>query len=200
MNIPLKINPREKKILIIGGVIVVLILAYLVIAWYGNIKGSMRENIETKKFILEKQLNKIPEKENMLRKSENLSNQLKILERGLLPGNKPPVAAARIQKILKEMALSLNINIKLEKALHTVDSGPYLGIPVEIGFTSTTEKLKKMIYRIKTSSLLLTIPDIKIRVSNKRNPANSYTTLTVKGFIKKPQISNDDRKEAGNAT
>ncbi len=200
MNVPLKINPREKKILIIGGVIAVLILAYLVIAWYGNIKGSMRESIEAKKFILVKQLNKIPEKENMLRKSENLSNQLKVLERGLLPGDKPPVAAARIQKTLKEMALSLNVNIKLEKALNTVDSGPYLGIPVEIGFTSTTEKLKKMIYRIKTSSLLLTITDIKIRVTNQRNPVNSYTTLTVKGFIKKPQISNDDRKEAGNAT
>jgi len=200
MNVPLKINPREKKILIIGGVIAVLILAYLVVSWYGNIKGSMRENIEAKKFILVKQLNKIPEKENMLRKSENLSSHLKVLERGLLPGNKPPVAAARIQKILKGMALSLNVNIKLEKALNTVDNGSYLGIPVEIGFTSTTEKLKKMIYRIKTSSLLLTITDIKIRVPNQRNPVNSYTTLTVKGFIKKPQISNDDRKEAGNAT
>ncbi|MEF9425792.1 MAG: GspMb/PilO family protein [Candidatus Mariimomonas ferrooxydans] len=200
MNIPLKINQRERKVLLIGGIVILLIIAYQFIAWYGNITDSMRENIEAKKFRLEKQLNKIPEKENMLMKSEIISNDLKMIERGLLPGAKPPVAAARIQKILKEMALSLDINIKLEKALNPVDGGTYIGIPVEIGFSTTTEKLKKMIYRIKTSSLILTIPDIRIRVTNIRNPTNAYTTMTVKGFIKKPQKSSENKKEVKNAS
>ena len=96
--------------------------------------------------------------------------------------------------------MSLGIDIKSEKALNSVDSGLYLSIPVEIGFTAPTAKLKDMLYKIKTSPLLLTVPKIKSRVINVNNPADVFTTLTVEGLIiKKPQQAEGDKKGIKNA-
>ncbi len=200
MNILSKISQREKKVLLIGTVFIFLIFIYQAVIWYSDMRASAREYIEAKRITLEKQLNKISEKENIQKKSEILSTDLKVLDRGLLSGDTPAVVAAKIQRELKEMASSLDIDIKSERALLPEDKGLYLGIPVEIGFTEPTEKLKKMLYKIKTSRTLLIIPEIKINVRNIRNPVNASTTLIVKGFIKKPQLSDKDKKEGTNAS
>lgn len=200
MNIPLKISQREKKFLLVGGVIVFLILIYQIVTWYRDITVSTREYIDAKQITYQKQLNKISEEEKLLRDFKIISAELKDFEKGLLSGNKPPVAAAEIQRILKSMALSLMIEIKSERALNPVDSGLYLGIPVEIGFRTSTAKLKDMLYKIKTSTLLLTVTGFKIRVTNITNPVDVYTTLIVKGFIKKQQMMEKVKNEGKNAS
>ncbi len=195
MNIPFNISQREKKFLLIGGIVIFLILIYHVFSWYSEVRSSQREYIEAKRITLQKQFHKISGKENLLNNYEILSNNLKVLEKGLLTGTKPPVVAAEIQRLLKEMASSLEIDIKTERALNPEDRGLYLGIPVELGFTTTTGKLKQLLYKIKTSTFILTISEIKVRVTNIRNPVNSYVTLVVRGFIKKPRINNKDEKK-----
>jgi len=187
MNIPLNISQREKKFLTGGGVIVSLILIFYFGTWYKDLRTTTREYLEAKQITLQKQLSRIAEKENILRDVEVLGAELKELEKGLLSGDKPPVAAAEIQRILKGTASSLGIEIKSERALNPVDNGAYLGIPVEIGFIASTAKLKDMLFAIRTSPLLLTVAEMKIRVTNINNPMDVYTTLTVKGFMKKSQ-------------
>lgn len=200
MNIPLKIGQREKKFLIAGGIIVFLIFAYQFGVWYKNFRVSSKEYIESRQITLQKQLNKILQKANIKNNFEAADAELKELEKGLVSGDTPPVAAAEIQRNLKVMAMSLGIDIKSEKALNSVDSGLYLSIPVEIGFTAPTAKLKDMLYKIKTSPLLLTVPKIKSRVVNVNNPTDVFTTLTVEGLIiKKPQQAEGDKKGIKNA-
>lgn len=197
---PLRITQREKRFLSIGGVIVFLILIYQFVVWYKDIKTSTQEYIEAKQITLQKQLIKISEKEKLQNEFSLLSGGFKDIEKGLLSGDKPPVAAAEVQRILKDMTLSLGIDIKSERALNPVDKGLYLGIPVEIGFTATTSKLKDMLYKIKTSPLLLTVTEMKVRVTNITNPEDVYTTLTVKGFIKKIQTTDKGKKEVKGAS
>lgn len=192
--ISLKISQREKRFLAIGGIVAFLILTYYLVTWYKDFRASTREYIEAKQITLQKQLNKISEKENIQKNFEVVSADLKELEKGLLSDSKPPVAAAEVQRALKDMALSLGIDIKSERALNPVDNGLYLGIPVEIGFTASTAKLKDMLLKIKTSSLLLTITEMKVRVTNVNNPVDVYATLIVKGFIKKPQMMDEGKK------
>jgi hypothetical protein len=73
----------------------------------------------------------------------------------------------------------------------------YLGIPVEIGFNASTEKLKKMLYKIMTSETILTVTEMKILVKNIRNPVDVSATLIVNGFMKKPDLSKGDKKSSG---
>lgn len=205
MKMPFKfrLQRREKKAILIGGSIIAIILSYFLFTWYSNIKTSTGEHAETKRVYLLKQLNRISEKEDIAKRLEATKNELKELDNGLLKGDKPPVAAAELQRILKEMAIASRADIKSERAMSPVDMEMYSGIPVEIGFTATTAKLKEMLLRIETSPLLLTIPEMKVRVTNINNPLEVYVTMTVRGLIKKgvrEQGSGTDKSKTKNKT
>jgi Tfp pilus assembly protein PilO len=193
MNIPLRLTQREKRFILVGTIIVFLIIVYQIVSWYQGVRSSAREYVETKQLTLQRQINKILEKEEIEDRLKQVNSELNELEKGLLKGDKPPVAAAEIQKRLKALAQSLGIEIKSERTLNPTDDGLYIGIPVEIGFTASTAKLKDILYKIKTSPLLLTITKIRIRVTNIKNPVDVYATLVVKGFIKKPHKLEDKK-------
>lgn len=186
MKLPVKINQREKRVIQAGAIVAVCIILYYFAVWYSDMRGSFRDHIEARRMTVEKQARKIHTKPALQKNHARFGMEVKLLEAGLLKGNKPPVVAAKIQSILKQIASSIGIEITLEKTLNPVDEGLYLGIPVEIGFTASTEKLNKMLHQIKTSKLLLSITEMKIIVRNVRNPSNAQTTLTVSGFINKP--------------
>ncbi len=195
MNLPFKISQREKKFIVLGIAVVFLIGMYRGVSWYRDFRFSAAEHIETERITIEKQLHKILEEDEISNNLQAVSTELNNLERGLLTGDKPPVAAAEVQRILKRIATSLNIDIKSERALNPVENGLYIGIPVEIGFTASTSQLKDMLYNIKTSPLLLTVTTVKVRVTNIKNPVDVYTTLIVKGLIKKTQTPDVEKKE-----
>lgn len=201
MPFNLRLQQREKRVLLAGGLLAALIISYYLFTWYSNMKTSTSEYTETKRTYLSKQLNKIAEKETTAKKLEATKTELKEIENGFLKGDKPPLAAAELQRLLKEMAASAGIDTRSERALNAVDMEMYSGIPVEIGFTATTARLKDMLLKIETSQFLLTIPEMKVRVANINNPTEMYITLTVRGLIKKGAgeqgsgISKDKSKE-----
>lgn len=199
MNIFHKISVREKKFLLSGGVIVILILLYQFLTWYKDVRALINEHVETKQIALQRQLEKISSEKAVKERLEKSKAEIHVFEAGLLSGDKTPVAAAEVQRQLKGMAVSLGIEIKSEKTLDAIDAGTYIEIPVEIGFVSTTSKLKGMLYNIKSSPLLLTVPKMKIHVTNLNDPSEIYTTLVVKGFMKKPETGADAGKEGKNA-
>ncbi|MDA8215103.1 MAG: GspMb/PilO family protein [Nitrospiraceae bacterium] len=180
-----RLQRREKKVLLIGGLFVTILITYHLFTWYGGMKMSIGDYAEAKRVYLLKQLNKISEKEAISRRLEATKGELRGLENGLIKGNKPPLVAAELQRLLKEMAKASGVDIKSERAMSPVDLEMYSAIPVEIGFTATTKKLKDMLLMIETSPLLLTIPEMEIRVASLNNPLEVYVTLTVRGLIRK---------------
>lgn len=184
MKIPIKVNPREKKVLLIGGIIVLALVLYQLFFWYRGFNASIKEYSDTSLVKFEKQLSRISQKESLQKKLGDTALRLKELEGNLLPGDTPPVAAAELQRFLKDTAVSLTIEIKSERTLSPIDMGSYMGIPVEIGFISSTAKLKSILYKIRTSPFLLTVSEMNVRVINIANPVDAYTTVVVKGFIK----------------
>ncbi len=199
MKLPFKVNEREKRFLIFGGIAVILIIMFPFLTWYSDIKDEVKDVSDTRIFMLEKQLRKIADKEYMNKRLEKIKTELEKGENVFLMGEKPPVAAAELQKFLKERAVSLNINVKQERTLSAVDTGAYIGVPIEIGFTATTEKLKNLLVELRKSRLLLTVSEIKIKVTNVRKPSDVHATLTVTGFIKKPELKNRKEEKADNA-
>jgi hypothetical protein len=200
MNLPFKVNERERKFLLIGGIIVVLIIGYYIASWYGETKDNIKEYSDAKIFMLQKQINKISEKEYIEKKYGAVKQALAAQERMLLSGTTPPVAAAALQKFLKETASSLRIDVKLEKALNPVDTEYYLAIPVEIGFTASTRELKDLLVKLRNSSFLLNVAELKVRVTNISKPEDIYTTLVVTGFIKKSPEKEPKGKEEKSVT
>lgn len=189
MNLLLKLSQREKRFILVGGLIALIIILFQISSWYGDLMKGMKELSDAKLSMLQRQLNRLAEGESLRERASAVRQEVEEQERLLLKGDKPPVAAAGLQRVLKEIALSLNIDIRLERTLNPVDAGPYYGIPVEIGFVTTTSRLKDMLYRLRRSPFLLMVTDMRIRVTDTNNPRAIYTTLTITGFIKKQSES-----------
>ncbi len=198
MNLPFKVSERERKFITYGIVAVVLIIGFNLVSWYTDKSSEISEFTDAKLFKIEKQLGKIADKGYIEKYSFAVKQELNRQEKSLLKGGKPPVAAASLQRSLKDMASSLGIDVKLERTVNPVDTEIYLGIPVEIGFKATTAELKSLLVKIRKSSYLLTVSEMKVRVTNINNPEEIYTTLVVTGFIKKI-VEEKSKKEAKNA-
>jgi hypothetical protein len=142
--------------------------------------------------LLERQINMIAGKEEMYGKLESARKEITNLEKGLLSSYKPAVAAAELQKTLNEMTMPFNLEINSEKVLPPIDQDVYIAIPVEIGFVSSTAILKNFLMQIASSQLLLSAPEIKIRVMDMRNPKEVHVTMTVMGFAGK-EVKGDEK-------
>jgi hypothetical protein len=200
MNLPFKVNEREKKFLIYGAVAVALIVVFSLVSWYTDLRNGVSEIADAKNLMIEKQLGKIAQKGSIEKHAIAIRKEIERQERTLLKGGKPPVAAAALQRALKEMASSLNIDVKLERTVNPVDADIYLGIPVEIGFKAATVDLKSLLVKIRKSPYLLTVSEMKVRVTNISNPQDIYTTLVVTGFIKKLPKESKKVKEEKNVS
>ena len=200
MNLPFKINEREKRFLIIGGTVLILIIAFNLFSWYSDSRKSLKEFSDARLFMLRKQLDRISEKKDIEKQYKAVKQALERQEKKLLRGNTPPVSAAALQNFLKDTASSLNIDVKLERALNPVDAEFYLAIPVEIGFTASTDELKNLLVRLRKSPFLLTVSELKVRVTNISKPEEIYTTLVVTGFIRKTLDKETGNKEVKNVT
>ena len=199
LNIPIKVNEREKKFLIIGGLAIFLILVFQLFTWYNVTRDRLKDYTDDKYYMLQKQLDRITESKSIDTKANNAEAELKRLEKTLLQGSTPPVAAADLQRFLKDTAAISNIDVKLERTLNPVVLEDYLGIPVEIGFSTTTKSLQDLMIRLRKSAYLLTVSEIKIRVTNVSKPEEIYTTLVVTGFIRNTEVKDENTKEAKNA-
>ncbi|MBI5676416.1 MAG: hypothetical protein HZC48_11425 [Nitrospirae bacterium] len=185
MKLPIKVKQRDKRVLLIGGLIALMIIAFSLFSWYRDFIESVSNVSDVKIVLLKKQLIKLSESDELQMQVNASKQDFERLKLSLLKGEKTPVAAAELQRILKEMTSSLNIDVNLERALTPVDFNFYLGIPVEIGFTANTEKLSGILYALKQSPYLLTVIDMKIKVTNVNNPVNINATLQIMGFIEK---------------
>ncbi len=199
MKLLQKVNEREKKFLLIGAAVAVAILVYYAVSWYSETRKNLEEYENAKLFMIQKQINKIAEKDYIQKKYMTVRKGLERREKMLLQGNTPPVAAAAMQKFLKETAMSLNIDVKQERTLSVVDEEYYMGIPVEVGFTASTRELKDLLLKLRKSDYLLTVSELKVRVTNVSKPTDIYTTLVVTGFIKKTPKA-PDKKEVRRVT
>jgi Tfp pilus assembly protein PilO len=182
-----RLKRREKIVIMAGLVVAASILFYYFFERYQVANATLVESIRLRQTYLEKQVGRISEKSGIEGQLEEARAELAKFEERLLPGSKPPVAAAELQKTLKEMAASLTVEIRSERPLPPVEMNMYLGIPVEISFVSSTAKLRDLLFKIENSPLLLTVSDMKINVTNMANPTDIYAFLVVRGMIKKEQ-------------
>ena len=195
MNLPFKVNEREKKVLIIGGIAVIAIILFQAYSWYADYTKRSEDFSEAKSIMLEKQLRRISEKDAFENRLNELKQELEKQETAVFQGDKPPIAAAALSDILRDAATSSGFNITMERTINPYDVHYYVAVPVEIGFTTTTENLKELLFKVRTAPFLLTVSEIKIRVVNVGNPVDIYTSLVVTGFIKKPAEAEKEIKE-----
>lgn len=200
MNFLPRISERERKFIVLGGIAVFLIITYYVYGLYSDFKTRAEEYSGTRVLMLEKQLAKLADRKDLEKRADEIRKEVARHEKLFLQGDKAPVAAAELQKTIKDIASSLGIEIRLERALNPVDEDYFMSVPVEIGFISSTARLKNLLEQLRATPFLTTISEMKVRVLNMSKAEDINVTLVVSGYIKKPGDDKKGSKEAKNVS
>ncbi len=182
----MKVNIREKKILLSAiGLAFVLLTYYYIIE--PAVESQQRITAELAASVSTAQQNqlRVSRKFRLEQRLEQMGLEFEQLEAGLLPGSKAPLAAAELQKIVKAIVRKYpGVNIVSEKVLEPVETGVYQRIAVQVTVNCLLTKLKDIIYQIEHNKTLLNISEVNIRLANQRHPKDVKATMVVEGAIR----------------
>lgn len=181
-----KITPRDRKFLIAGGVAICIfiLLKFIVIPSVEKV-SSLQDDLVLKERTVEKYTKIISRQSELQKKLKLLKREQTKINNSLLTGGTPSLSAADIQKSIDRIATSSTIEIQSVKIMDSGKQDEFVTIPIQVRFTSDLRRMKNFVYGIETNQKLLTIPDLKISVRNRRDPKEVVVTMVVRGFMQK---------------
>jgi len=182
----LDISKRDKKVLMIGGLAVVLFLIInYVISPFIESENDIQEGTEQKEMLLKKYERVINQRGEIEKKLAKMKSEQSGLNKKLLKGSTPSLAAAEMQKMLENISKKYDLELKSVKVKDAEESGEFLAIPLEIRLTTDLNSTRKFLADLEKNSKYLIIPKLKISVKNQRDPKEVIVTLVVTGFFMK---------------
>ena len=182
----MNISKRDKKVLMIGGLAVVLFLIInYVISPFIESENDIQEGTEQKEMLLQKYERVINQRGEIEKKLAKMKREQSDLNKKLLKGSTPSLAAAEMQKMLENISKKYDLELKSVKVKDAEESGEFLAIPLEIRLTTDLNSTRKFLADLEKNSKYLIIPKLKISVKNQRDPKEVIVTLVVTGFFMK---------------
>jgi type II secretory pathway component PulM len=178
------LSQRERTIVLAGGAVIVVVLAWLfVIAPLVDRGSATRDLVPERERALTRRLDLLARRNQITAELEAANARVDGLAARLLTAAAPAVAASELQKIVKDMAAEATTEIRSERILPPEERGELLEIPVEIAVSAEIRQLVDLLARVEGSQKLLTVKDLRVRVVNVSQPRELLATLTVSGFI-----------------
>jgi Tfp pilus assembly protein PilO len=114
----------------------------------------------------------------------------------LLRGPTAPLAASELQKLVKDVAASSNMEVRSERVLPATDREGVQEVPIEIVIAGSIRDTMTALYRLEHGDRLLMLKDLKIRVVAVGQPRELLTTLTVAGYVMSDPRARSEAKPA----
>jgi Tfp pilus assembly protein PilO len=185
---PLKISARDRRFLIVGAVAVGLFVLIKFIFFPAVDKfSSQKEDLAYKEAAVQKYTRIIGKQDELQKKLRLLKKDDVKISNSLLKGETPSLSAADIQKSIDRIATSSTIEIQSVKVMDSGKQADLVTVPIQVRFTTDLSRMKNFVYSIETGQKLLTIPNLKISVRNRREPREVIVTAVVCGFMKKEE-------------
>ena len=187
----MKPSSRNKNYSIVLIVVVVLfvLIKFIVFPLVDKI-SEQKTTIKFKEQSLEKYVKAVEQKESLQLKLKELKKESQKTNSSYLKGETPSLAAADLQKIIDGIAEENKVEIKSVKVLDSIQQEGLTAIPIQTMLNCDLTMLEEFISSIENNKKLLTIPELKIRVKNKRKPAGISVTMKVTGFVKNINTDN----------
>ena len=177
---------RNRRSIILGGSVIAVILLWVfaIMPFFGRI-SQREEEIENNAKLIRKYTIALDDASGEDGADAGTATRLKKLEKRLFTGKTSQLAAAGIQKIVDSAARKSDLTIRTVRVLDSEGDGSFVGIPIQIIFESDLTRFVKLIGLIKKNKKLLTIPELKIRLKNRRKPRQITITMKIAGYMKK---------------
>ena len=176
---------RNRRSIVLGGSLIALIVvwAFVIAPFFDHI--SMREqNIEENEKRIRKYTIALQDNAQSKGADTDIKARLQKVEEGLFKGKTFQLAAADIQRIVDSSARECNLTIRTVRVLESTEVDSFVSIPIQVIFESDLTLLSKFISLIESNKKLLTIPDLQIRVKNRRQPREITVTMKIAGYMK----------------
>ena len=203
----MNISERDKKVLIIGGVLAILILLFtFVIEPFFSYRSETKEKIAQKQGMLQKYTTISLNKNKVEELSTKIKKGIVAIDKQFLDGNTEAIAAANLQTLLRSLASSVKgvetiklknetitrkmspINFKSLKVEKSTKIGGITEISVKYSFNSRIRSLLAFLDKIESSEKVLSVRELAIKVVDIRNPRDLSVMMKTSGFIRNSVI------------
>jgi Tfp pilus assembly protein PilO len=182
-----KINPREKIVIIIGAVVAACVLIFYLATLLVPDSQSLARNVDLKKRMLRSQLDKVNREDYFKNLREQYEKHLAQDMTRFLPEDNPSLAGANLQKIVKDFADQSGLeitqrNILQEKRMQDLATK----VSVRMETSCSLEQLVQFLSRIENYEKVLKVDEMVMsRLPNPRK-MEIRTSLTISGYIALP--------------
>ena len=114
---------------------------------------------------------------------QGITRRLESESARLLRGPTAPLAASELQKLVKDVAASSNMEVRSERILPATDREGLLEVPIEIVIAGSIRDTMTALYRLEHTERQLMIKDLKIRLVTVGQPRDLMTTITLAGYM-----------------
>lgn len=180
----LTITPRDKKFLLVGGAFlgVYLLTVWVIQPIYAKQKGMSQEISNKIQFI--QKYYEILNHDSYYKSKQSANERTRIiLGKKFLNETQPGLAAAKLQKIIKDFALLSRVTIEQVRVEKAKEIYKMPAVPISMTLRSSLRNLSEFVYRMENSEKFLVVEEITTQRINKSNPEELKTRLLVSGFI-----------------
>jgi len=192
-----KVTGREKRVLAVGVIAVLAVMAYYALTLVPDGEDLAR-TVDLKKKMLLKQRETLSREEIYKTRLEQYKKHLDQDMTRLLAGDNPNVAAAELQKILKDFADRSSVEITGRNVIAA--KKPENGIQkvsVRIDTNCNPEQLVQFLAAIENYEKFLMIDEFTINSIRVRNRYELRPNLTISGYIAVEETKAEEKPATG---
>ncbi|MGH7358070.1 MAG: type II secretion system protein GspM [Candidatus Rokuibacteriota bacterium] len=181
------LRPRERRLLLLAGLLTLGVVGYVyVVEPLIEAHVATRDLVVARHGLLARQQRLVARTDASRRELEELQAEIGNRRARLLAGEKAPVAASELQKLVKSTAQESGIDVRSERILPPVDRGGYAEVPVEVTLSGPIRGLTAFLHRLDGAPILLALTDLKVRAPAIGTSRDLSATLALSGFIPAP--------------
>jgi type II secretory pathway component PulM len=178
------LRPRERRLLVLAALMVLGVVGYVyAVEPLLETHAATGELVVARRALLARQERLLARADAYGRELATLRTEIDRHRARLLVGDKAPVAASELQKIVKTTAQEAGIDVRSERILATVERGGYVEVPVEVTLSGPVRSLTAFLHRLEAAPVLLAVTDFKIRAAVTGAQRDLSATLQLTGFI-----------------
>ena len=175
---------RERTLVGLGAVAAVVIGGYLFLVEPLLTRGRDAEaTVPAREASLERRRLLVGQHPRLVQELETATQQLETESGRLLHGPTAPLAASELQRIVKDLMIGSNVEMRSERVLPVSDRDGLQEVPIEMTIVGSTRDTVSALARLERTDRLLALKEVKIRVVAVGQPRELLTTLTVAGYL-----------------
>jgi hypothetical protein len=178
------LSRRERVIVGTGALVALVVGGYLLIAEPLLTRArDAQKLVPAREATLERRRLLVAERPRLAEALAAIGERLEGESARLLRGPTPPLAAAELQKLVKERLPSGEVEVRSERVLPPTEQQGLQEIGLELTLVGTIRDTVAALSRLERAERLLAVKDVRIRVVASGRPRELLTTVTVAGYL-----------------